>query len=179
MNIIAKWKEMREGLRKFYSITLVEIANNHGLAVEYVPELPVRVDGFLDRHEMPRFIAVNSTLHPVDQSYAICREVSRWRQERRLDSMVLSSPKRWQLFDNAPEPVRNRIGELDLEQRAMMMLAFWGKGSEYFVYHKRKPSKIFRTGCITLVTDFLFLLLRIRKFCHQVCWPFRAAIRAF
>src|SRR5882724_6534872 len=115
MNIIAKWKEAREALRKYYSLTPVDIAKNHGLAIEYTPDLPVRVDGFLFRHQTPRFIAVNSGLHSVDQSFAICREVSRVRQERRLNSMVLNSAKRWKLLDEATAEVKKRICELDLE----------------------------------------------------------------
>ncbi len=178
MNIAQKWKQIREDLRKFYSVTLNDIANNHGLAVEYAPELPASVDGFLDRHETPRFIAVNSSLHGVEQSYAISREVSRLRQELRLDSMVLNSARRWKLLDDAPEQIKNRILQLDLEHRALMMLAFWGKGLEYFAYQKRNPSKIFSEGCITLTTDFLFTILRFRKFAHQIFWPFRAAFRA-
>jgi hypothetical protein len=169
MNIIAKLKEIREGMRKFYSITLVDIAKNHGLVVEHDSGLPARVDGFLEPHEKPRFIAVNSDLHQVEQSYAICREVSRLRQSLRLDSMVLSSVKRWKLFDDAPEAIKNRILELDLEHRALMMLGFWGKGSEYFEYHKRNPSTIFRDGCITIITDYLFLMLRFRKF-FNILW---------
>jgi hypothetical protein len=101
--------------------------------------------------------------------------VSRLRQELRLDSMVLSSAKRWKLFDEAPEHVKNRILQLDLEHRALMMLGFWGKGGEYFIYQKRNPSKILRDGCITLSTDYLFLKLRVRKFCRLLCWPFRGA----
>lgn len=171
MSIIAKWNEIRDELRKFCSITLVDIAKNHGLAVEYEPALPASLDAFLDRHETPRFIAINSGLHPVEQSYAICREVSRLRQERRLNSMVLNSAKRWKLLDEAPEAMQKQIRELDLEDRALLMLAFWGKGSEYFVYHKRRPSKLFRTGCVTLITDLLFLQLRLRKFYYQICRP--------
>jgi hypothetical protein len=166
MNIIAKCKEVRVALRKFYSVTPVDIAKNHGLAIEYTPDLPTRVDGFLFRHDTPRFIAINSGLHSAEQSYAICREVSRLRQEQRLNSMVLNSAKRWKLLDTAPDAPRKYIYQLDLEHRALMMLGFWGKPSEYFSYHKRNPSKIFREGYINLSTDFLFFLLRFRKFCH-------------
>jgi hypothetical protein len=178
MNIAQKWKQMRDEMRKFYSVTLNDIANNHGLAVEYAPQLPASVDGFLDRHETPRFIAVNSRLHGVEQSYAICREVSRLRQERRFDSMVLNSVKWWKLLDDAPEQIKKRILQLDLEHRALMMFGFWGKGLEYIAYHKKNPSKIFREGCITLTADFLFFKLRCRKLVCQICWPFRAAFRA-
>ena len=93
MNIAAKWKEILEEACKFYSTTLVDIAKNHGVPVEYCPALPDCVDGFLDLHATPRFIAINSTLDQVAQSYAISREVSRLRQERRFDSMVLNSIK--------------------------------------------------------------------------------------
>lgn len=179
MNIAQKWKQIREEARKFYSVTLNDIANNHGLAVEYTKDLPVCVDGFLDRHDAPRFIAINSRLHQVEQSYAVCREVSRLRQELRLNSMVLGSAKRWKLFGRAPEHIKKQILQLDLEHRALMMLAFWGKAGEYFVYHQKNPSKMFRTGCITLSTDFLFFRLRLREFVNHICWPFRAAVRGF
>ena len=178
MKLSEKWKQIREGVRKFYSVTLNDIANNHGLAVEYTPELPAKVDGFLDRHELPRFIAVNSKLDSVNQNYAICREVSRLRQDSRLNSMVLSSAKRWRLCDGAPKSIQAQILRLDLEHRSLMMLAFWGKSREYIEYHKRNPTKIFRTGRITLTTDCLFLLLRAREACHLLCWPFRAVLRA-
>jgi hypothetical protein len=179
MNIIAKWKEMREELRKFFSITIVDIAKNHGLAVEHEPGLPTCVDGFLDRHETPRFIVVNSGLPGVEQSYAICREVSRLRQEKRLDSMVLKSAKRWKLLDEAPETTRRHICNLDLEYRALTMLGVWGKGSEYSEYRKRNPGKFFRTGCIVFITDFLFFRLRIRRFFLQISYPFRVVLQAF
>jgi hypothetical protein len=178
MNIAQKWKQIRVEMRKFFSVTLNDIASNHDLAVEYIQDLPVCVDGFLDRHDTPRFIAVNSRLDQVEQSYAVGREISRLRQELRLNSMVLSSAKRWKLFDGAPEHIKKQILQLDLEHRALMMLGFWGKGGEYFTYLKRNPSKVFKDGWIIITTDYLFLRLRLREFVNHICWPFRAAVRA-
>lgn len=175
MNIIAKLKQIREELRNFYSTTLIDIAKNHGAPVEFCPALPVCIDGFLDRHESPRFIAVNSTLDQVAQSYAISREVSRLRQERRFNSVVLNSAKRWHLLDDAPPAVKKQICNLDLEHRALMMFGMWGKPAEYWLYHKRNPSKIFRTGRITFITDLLFLQLRARKFLYQISRSARVA----
>jgi hypothetical protein len=177
MRISDKWKEARESLRKYFAITVIEIAKRNNLTVEYIG-LPPQVDGFLDPHDEPRFIAVNQEFHPTDQNFAICREIGRYHQAYRLNSSNINSPQKWKLLDEAPSQIRTRICELDLESRAHMMLAFFGRRNEFFEFAKRHPKRHFGFMLITGKIDYLFLKLRIRKFFYKISWPIRAIINS-
>jgi hypothetical protein len=56
-------------------LTLKQITDHCGLAIEYVDDIPSTVPGYLDESRSPRFIAINHSLSPNEQLFTIAHEI--------------------------------------------------------------------------------------------------------
>ena len=119
---LAVAKEKFVALRKKYGIknkyTITEIAQKAGLPVEYLKNMPTTFEGFLDWHPAPRFIAVNRDLPAHEQAWVIARQIATWAHQQRYNSVALNRHWKWEMLDAAPEKLKQKISQLDIEHRA-------------------------------------------------------------
>ena len=116
--------------------TIAEIAQKAGLPVEYLKNRPANLAGYLDWHPTPRFIAVNPDLPPHEQAWFIAQQFAVWAQQQRYNSVALDRPWKWAILDAAPEPLRNKILQMDVEDRAHWLMLFWATGDEFRAFIK-------------------------------------------
>jgi|CZKV01.1.fsa_nt_gi hypothetical protein len=158
-------KKIRAELKEMFSHDIYEAAKHNGLAIEYWESMPAHYDGHLDTtNEKPRFIGVNPDLPPIDQVYAIAREIARYAQLRQVNSLVLSRPSQWNLLPTAPAETRDYILNVDLEIRTYWIM-HWHAGSnkDFFGFYRRHPKKMLLVWNSQIIADYVFWKLRIRN----------------
>jgi hypothetical protein len=144
-SVLAVAKETFVALRKKYGIknkyTLTQIAQKAGLPVEYLKNIPASYAGFLDSHPTPRFIAVNRDLPHHEQALFIARQIAVWAQQQRYNSLALDHPWKWQMLDAAPDKLKQRICQMDIEYRAHWLMLFFATGDEFRAFIKADPKR--------------------------------------
>jgi hypothetical protein len=164
MKIREHFEKLRNELRESFKYSVYDAAALNDLAIEYWERMPAYYDGHLDTTtEKPRFIAVNPDLPKQDQVYVIAREIGRLAQIRRIDSPFINRPWKWNLLATAPAEIRDLIYRLDVEVRAECVMYFLAAKYDFFGFYKRHPKKLLVIFNAHLISDFLFLKLRIRN----------------
>lgn len=169
-------KEKFVALRKKWGIknkyTITDIAQKAGLPVEYLKYRPANFAGYLDRHPDPRFIAVNRDLPAHEQALFIARQIAVRAQEQRYNSVALNRPWKWEMLDAAPEKLKQRICQLDIEYRAHWLMLFFATGDEFRAYIKANPkrfwSHLFTDNIIGYHLSMLRAKLWFSKFCRKI-----------
>ena len=142
--------------------TIFEIAHRTGLPIEYLDNMPVKFDAWLDPHETPRFISVNRNLSQDEKVFAVTRELGFYAQQQRRDSLILNRPWKWAMLDAAPEPLKHKISTLDAEFRGHWLMFYFATGDEFRAYVKRHPKKVLAIGFAGHVAGFHLYVLRIK-----------------
>jgi hypothetical protein len=177
MKILKKLNEARLNLGKLMRpVSLQSVPQRWNLSLEYVDDISVKLDGYLDQDDEPRFIAINRQLPPPDQAYAIAREVGRYAQSRRVGSGLLISPKSWRLVENAPAQIKEQIYSLDLESRTLILMGLCASKAEYFGFIKLHRKKYWHMMFADSTAKYLLLKLRIRNLLFAISWPIRALL---
>ena len=165
-SIFAAAKEKFVALRKKWGIenrySMAEIAQKSGLLVEYLKNAPRNFTGFLDWHDEPRFIAVNPELPPHEQVLFIARQLALRAHQRRYNSMVLDRPWKWKMLDAAPEPLRNKICQLDVEYRAHWLMLFFASGDEFRAFTRANPKRFWAQLFTSDIVGWHLGLLRVK-----------------
>jgi hypothetical protein len=179
MNILKKLNEARLNLgKKMFPLSLLDLPKQWNLTLEYLDGMPARLDGYLDHHQDPRFIAVNRALPAPELAYIVARELSRCGQSRRLNSFLLCSPKKWKLLEGAPSRTREQLCKLDLEGRTLMMMSLFAPSADNLGFIRLHPKKYLHMLFADNIADLLFLKLRIKNLFFALSWPIRALVSA-
>jgi hypothetical protein len=176
LSVLAAAKEKFVALRKKYGIkiqcTIPDVAQRSGLPVEFLKDLPTTVEGFMDWHPDPRFIAVNGNLPAHDQVWFIARQLAAWAHQQRFNSLALDRPWKWEMLDAAPVELKQKISELDIEYRAHFLMLFFATGDEFRAFikadKKRLWSKIFTDKIIAYQLSMLRVKLWLGKFRRRI-----------
>jgi len=148
-SVLAVAKEKFVALRKKWGIknkyTITDIAQKAGLPVQYLKNRPVNFAGYVDWFPNPRFIAVNPDLPAHEQALFIARQIAVRAQEQRYNSVALNRPWKWEMLDAAPEILKQKICQLDIEYRAHWLMLFFATGDEFRAYVRMNPQKVFWT----------------------------------
>ena len=152
---MAAAKEKFVALRKKYGIknkyTIADIAQKSGLLVLYLKNKPANFPGYLDWHPEPRFIAVNQDLPAHEQAWFIARQIAAWAQQQRYNSLTLNRPWKWEMLEAAPEKLKQKICELDIECRAHFLMLFFATGDEFRAFTRADPKR-FWSNLLTDIT---------------------------
>lgn len=148
----------RWGIKNRYSMT--EIAQKAGLPVEYLKSAPKIFDGFLDCHDEPRFIAVNRELPPHQQAFFIARQVAFRAHQQRYNSLALDLPWKWEMLDAAPADLKEKISQLDIEDRAHWFMLVFTTGDEFRAFIKESPKRFWSHAFTTNVVWYHLAVFR-------------------
>jgi hypothetical protein len=175
-SVLAVAKEKFVALRKKYGIknrySMTEIAQKAGLPVEYLKNMPTTFEGFLDWHPDPRFIAVNHDLPAHEQAWFIARQIAVWAQQQRYNSLVLNRPWKWEMLDAAPEKLKQKISQLDIEYRAHWLMLFFATGDEFRAFIRANPKRFWSDAFTDNIVGYHLSMLRAKlwfsKFCRKI-----------
>jgi hypothetical protein len=142
--------------------TIIDVANNTGLPVEFLEGMPAKYNGHLDMHDEPRFIGVNRDLPQCDQIYTIAREIGFYHQNRQCHSMVLNHPWKWGMLTIAPDQITQKVRQLDAESRAFCLLMLYSTRDDFRAFVKRHPKTVLVNIFSSNIVDFLLLKVRIK-----------------
>ena len=142
-SILAAAKEKFVAMRKKWGIknrySMAEIAHKSGLPVEYLKHRPVNYQGYIHWTGDPRFIAVNPDLPAHEQAWLIARQLALRAHQQKYNSFALDRPWKWAMLDAAPEKLKQKICQLDIEYRAHFLMLFFATGDEFRAYVKANP----------------------------------------
>ena len=154
-SVLAAAKEKFVALRKKWGIknkyTIHDIAQGAGLPVEYLKGRPANFAGYLDRNPSPRFITVNGDLPAHEQAWVIAQQIAVWAQQQDFNSLALNRPWKWEMLDAAPEKLKQKISQLDMEYRAHWLMVFFATGDELRAFIKADKKRFWSH----LFTDYL------------------------
>jgi hypothetical protein len=175
-SVLADAKEIFVALRKKYGIknrySMTEIAQKSGLPVEYLENMPANFAGYLDWHPDPRFIAVNRDLPAHEQAWFIARQIAARAQDQRYNSLVLNRPWKWEMLDAAPENLKQKISQLDIEYRAHWLMLFFTTGDEFRAFIKADPKRFWAHTFTDNIVGYHLSMLRAKlwfsKFCRKI-----------
>jgi hypothetical protein len=165
-SVLAVAKEKFVALRKKYGIknkyTIPDIAQRAGLPLEYLKNMPTTFEGFLDWHPDPRFIAVNRELPGHEQAWFIARQLA-WRaHQQRYDSLALDRSWKWEMFDAAPSGLKEKISQMDIEDRAHCFMLFFATGDKFRAFIKADPKRFWAHAFTDNIVRYHLSMLRIK-----------------
>jgi hypothetical protein len=162
MKIREYLSKLRSELDQMFKYSLDDAANFNGLAIEPFEDMPPTYTGHLDTYDNPRFIGVNADLPEHERKYVKARELGRYFQRLRRDSIVINRPWKWNLLATAPTETRDFIMSLDIEWRAYWLM-YWHAGKkDFFGFIKRYPKKYFAVLFADNISNFVFWKLRVQ-----------------
>ena len=177
-SVLAVAKEKFVALRKKWGIknkyTITDIAQKAGLPVEYLKNRPANFAGYLDWHPDPRFIAVNRDLPAHEQAWFIARQIAVRAQEQRYNSLALNRPWKWEMLDAAPSGLKEKISQMDIEDRAHCFMVFFATGDEFRAFIKADPKRFWSHAFTDNIVRYHLSMLRAKlwfgKFCRKIAF---------
>lgn len=159
---------IRKKLNLKPKFTMAEVAHRSGFPVEYLKNIPTTFEGFLDWHDDPRFIVVNRDLPAHDQAFFIARQLAVLAHEQRRNSLVLNRPWKWEMLDAAPEQLKNKICQLDVESRAHWFMLFWATGDEFRAFIKADTKRLWANSFNSNIVGYHLSKLRVKLWLAKI-----------
>lgn len=142
--------------------TMAEIAQAAGLPVVNLENRPANFEGYLDRHDAPRFIAVNPDLPAHQLAWFTARQIAYCAQKQRCNSLALNQPWKWEMLDAAPDDLKNKILALDAEYRAHWLMMAFSTGDEFRAFVRENPKRYWSHAFTPNVVAYHLSKLRIK-----------------
>jgi hypothetical protein len=171
-SILAAAKEKFVALRKKWGIknqySMTEIAHKSGLPVEYLKHRPANYQGYIDWTSDPRFIAVNPDLPPHEQAFFIAQQLALRAHQQRCNSLTLNRPWKWEMLDAAPDQLRKRICQMDIEYRAHWLMLFFATGDEFRAFIKANPKRLWSHTITDNIIGYHLSVLRAKIWLRKI-----------
>lgn len=146
------------------ALTLIGVAAQNGLTVEYSNGLPSQLDGFLDPYDTPRYIVVNQNLSAGEQAFVIAREIGyRWQQQR-VRSFVFDKLWKWEVLNHASDAELKKIYQLDAELRGNWIMLGYATRDEFCDFIKQNPKRWLKLLLNDNLAAFHLQKIRVRIF---------------
>ena len=172
-SILAAAKEKFVALRTKWGIknqySIAEIAHKSGLPVEYLKHRPANYQGYIDWSADPRFIAVNPDLPAHEQALFIARQLAFRAHQQRCNSLALNRPWKWEMLDTAPEKLKQKICQLDIEYRAHWLMLFFTTGDEFRAFIRADPKRFWSHTFTDNIIGYHLSMLRAKLWLAKLC----------
>lgn len=148
--------------------TMVQFAQNAGLAVVELKNKPTNFAGYLDWHNDPCFIAINRDLQAYQQTWFIALQIAVCAHQRRCNSIVMNKPWKWNALDAAPQWIQDKIRAMDIEYRAYCFMLLFSNGDDYRAFVRHNSWMVFKLTFMDNVIAYELTKLRVKLWLDRV-----------